>query len=491
MFPEQGHDRQVLTVRQLNEEISNAVARAFPATIWVRGEVQRLPHDAARRQHVYFELHETGGSGAAEYQASVSLMGWDRQKFGLSRYFDGTDPDLQIANQLEVCLECRVDFYAKFGKLSLKVVGVDPAFSLGKLEAQRRRTMQYLTQQGLLGRQQELHLPDLPLRVGLITSPGSAAEQDFRTGLEDSPWTFTVEMRGARMQGEALQTEVVRALEALQSLPLDVIVITRGGGSRADLSWFDQQELAERIARSPLPVITAIGHEIDRSIADEVAHASCKTPTAAAEFLVERIDEAAFRLENAAQRLAGIAGERLAQARRRIDLEPRVVRAAQSRQLRARLWVQSTASSLQRSQAGRVAGEKEQLVRRGMRLTSAIRTVTERTVHRLSDLAAGMGREVPRILRTREERLVNYAAQVRLLDPERLLARGYSLTLDASGHLLKDAADAPPGERIRTRLAQGELLSIVQPQRSETGSAPVARRKKKIKGDNPGQEALF
>ncbi|MFT5232657.1 MAG: exonuclease VII large subunit, partial [Candidatus Krumholzibacteriia bacterium] len=90
-------DRQVFTVRQVNEEISAAISRAFPQTVWVRGEVQRMPHDAARRTHIYFELHETGASGAAEYQLSVSLMGWDRQKFGLGRYLDGSDPDFQIA----------------------------------------------------------------------------------------------------------------------------------------------------------------------------------------------------------------------------------------------------------------------------------------------------------------------------------------------------------------------------------------------------------
>lgn len=96
--------RPVLTVRELNEQIATALQLAFPRTVWVRGEVQRLPHDAATRQHVYFELHETGRSGAAEYAVAVAIMGWDRQKFGLGRYLDGTDRDLRLANQLEVCL---------------------------------------------------------------------------------------------------------------------------------------------------------------------------------------------------------------------------------------------------------------------------------------------------------------------------------------------------------------------------------------------------
>ncbi|MEN8008531.1 MAG: exodeoxyribonuclease VII large subunit, partial [Candidatus Krumholzibacteriota bacterium] len=278
--PSPGTDRQVLTVRQINEEISAAVERAFPATVWVRGEVQRLPADAARRTHVYFELHETGGSGAAEYQISTSLMGWDRQRFGLGRYLDGTDPDFQIANKIEVCLECKVDFYAKFGKMSLKVVGVDKNFALGRLEARRREILAYLKQEDLLERNAAVPLPELPLRVGLITSPGSAAERDFMTGLEASPWGFKVKLRGAKMQGEQTQPEVIKALDGHVAAGAEVIVITRGGGSRADLSWFDQRDLAVAISECPVPVITAIGHEVDKSIADLVAHHACKTPTA-------------------------------------------------------------------------------------------------------------------------------------------------------------------------------------------------------------------
>lgn len=489
MFPS-SEQRQVLTVRQLNEEISSAVERAFPQTVWVRGEVQRLPHDAARRQHIYFELHETGGSGAAEYQASVSLMGWDRQRYGLGRYLDGTDPDLQIANKLEVCLECRVDFYAKFGKLSLKVVGVDPTFSLGKLEAKRRATLQYLRERGLLETQQELHLPDLPLRVGLITAAGSAAEQDFLTGLNHSPWAFVVTTRGAKMQGEQTEPQVIAALEALEREDLDVIVITRGGGSRADLSWFDQQNLAERIALCPVPVITAIGHEIDRSIADEVAHRSCKTPTAAAEFLVECVEESAFRLEEAVRRLAEIASDSLAEARRRIDVGARIAQAVRARQLRARMQVQEMAAGLQARQARRVARASESLVRHGMRLASAVSATRERQDRRLGDLARRIGREAPQRLEAKRLVLKNLEQQARLLDPARLLQRGYSLTLTADGRSLRRAADAVPGDVITTRLAEGELKSIVQP-----GADASGRKKSKGKRggrkENPGQETLF
>jgi len=313
-------DRQVLSVRQVNDAISDAIDRAFPRTIWVRGEVQRFPHDAAQRKHLYFELQETGGSGAAEYQVAMALMGWDRQRFDLSRYVDGTDPDFQIANKIEVCLQCKVDFYAKFGKISLKVVGVDKTFALGKLEARRRETLAFLTEQGLLQKNALVPMPDLPLKIGLITSPESAAHHDFMTGIEASGWAFRVTLRGAKMQGELLQAEVMAALALHAKAGVDVIVITRGGGSRADLSWFDQKDLAVSIAECSIPVVTAIGHEIDTSIADMVAHQSCKTPTAAAEHLVEIIDGAARRLDDAAERLLTRSHDLLEEAHRRLEV---------------------------------------------------------------------------------------------------------------------------------------------------------------------------
>jgi exodeoxyribonuclease VII large subunit len=512
----EGPDKQVLTVRQVNEEIAAAIERAFPATVWVRGEVQRLPPDAARRTHVYFELHETGGSGAAEYQISTSLMGWDRQRFGLGRYLDGTDPDFQIANKMEVCLECKVDFYAKFGKMSLKVVGVDKNFTLGRLEARRREILAFLKQEDLLEKNARLELPELPLRVGLITSPGSAAERDFMTGLEASPWGFAIRLRGAKMQGEQTQPEIVRALAALSRAGLDVIVITRGGGSRADLSWFDQKDLAVAIADCPVPVITAIGHEVDTSIADLVAHHACKTPTAAAEFLVERVDEAAGRLAEATERLIAAVEDHLEESRRRIDVSDRLVRATEGVRLRARVRFQSAASRLQGRVADRLANGRTILGTLQNRLGTTVVRRTSRARETLGGLGIGLSsaagtrlvqarrtnenltgrliRESLRPVTVQKVRLDSLATQIRLMDPERLLARGYTITLDARGHAVTEAAALVAGDVIDTRFRDGQVRSLVQ----SGPSRPSANRKGKKSGgkkDEPkedtGQETLF
>ena len=513
--PAEAADRRILTVREVIEEIAAALARAFPRTVWVRGEVQKLPHDAARRSHIYFELHETGASGAAEYQLAVSLMGWDRQRYGLGRYLDGTDPDFQLANQMEVCLECKVDFYAKFGKLSLKIVGIDKNFALGRLELMRRQTLAHLEAHGLLTLNATVPLPEVPLRVGLITSPDSAAEHDFQTGLAASPWAFDVHLVGARMQGEQLQTEVVRALQRQVAAGVDVIVITRGGGSRADLSWFDQRDLAEAIARCPLPVITAIGHEIDRSIADLVAHHSCKTPTAAAEFLVDRVGTAAARVDEAAEALAGRVAEILTMAQERVAVEERLARAATDALLRAQFRYERAVGRLQhlvgrglqsrqrrledlRARLGevatrRLARSEGQLVR----LAAGARALTFARLQaadlRLAACHERLAREALRPLAPWARRLEGFATQTRLLDPARLLQRGYTITLGPDGKAARQAGALAPGDRLTTVFDDGRVQSIVQPG-GDAGTPSQGKGNKrggKTDQADTGQKTLF
>ncbi|MCP4293349.1 MAG: exodeoxyribonuclease VII large subunit [bacterium] len=498
-------ERQVLSVRQVNDAISDAIGMAFPRTIWVKGEVQRFPHDAAMRKHLYFELQETGGSGAAEYQIAMALMGWDRQRFNLGQYVDGTDPDFQITNKLEVCLECKVDFYAKFGKISLKVVGVDKTFALGKLEARRRETLRYLTERGLLESNAAIPMPELPLRIGLITSAESAAHHDFMTGIAASGWAFDVVLCSARMQGEMLQGEVLAALQAHQKGSVDVIVITRGGGSRADLSWFDQKDLAVGIAQSTIPVVTAIGHEIDTSIADIVAHQSCKTPTAAAEYLVEIIDVAARKLDDVTEDLMFRVNNRLEQAVRRLEMIERLPSLANAVLQNSRFRVQDLAGRLQHRVSGSLSVRREFLSRQSTRLQTGSQRIVMQNMSRLQSSAPRLERvvrqslaQVEKNLQNQQSRLIREASKpaqnaslkltqledkTRLLDPARLLKRGYSLTVNDQGKTITSADQLDPGEKIKTRFAQGQITSIVQP-----GTNSGKKKPNLAKGNNRGSK---
>jgi len=492
--------------------------------VWVRGEVQRLPADAARRKHVYFELHATGGSGAAAgFQIPAAILDWDRQRFGLGRYLDGSDPDFQIRNQLEVCLECRVDFYPPYGKVSLKVIGVDKAFSLGQLEARRRAVMAYLEGEKLLELNSAIPMPMLPLRIGLITSAGSAAEKDFRTGLDHSPYGFDVDLVDCRMQGEQTEGQIIQALSVLAARGLDVVVITRGGGSRADLSWFDQQELAVAIARCPLPVVTAIGHEIDRSIADVVAHHACKTPTAAAEFLIDRMREVNDRVDGLEASLRERVGELLATAAGRIEQATRRLERLVSRRVDvARHGLGARSARLATvavrgvaAAASENSGYLQRLVREAMRCSAQGRRrldalPTRLTVDtllaswsdresRLTHAAGRLERLADGALARNRRRLDGLSDSARLLDPQRLLERGYTLTTAEGGRHLTSVADIEADDLLHTRFHDGAVVSRVaateRHANTKQATKKKATRKKGVKGGgkkgNPGQETLF
>ncbi len=508
-------ERKVLSVRQVNDAISQAIDRAFPSTIWVRGEVQRFPPDAAQRKHLYFELQETGGSGAAEYQVAVALMGWDRQRYGLSRYVDGTDPDFQIANKMEVCLQCKVDFYAKFGKISLKILGVDKTFALGKLEARRRETLAFLTAQGLLETNASVPMPELPLKVGLITSEGSAAHHDFMTGINGSGWAFEVKLQSAKMQGELLQAEVIAAIAAHSAAGVDVIVITRGGGSRADLSWFDQKDLAVTVAQCSVPVITAIGHEIDSSIADVVAHHSCKTPTAAAEFLVELIDQAARRLDVATDQLARLSNRLLEQESGRLKVADLLLPRVERLLMRASLGVQNQAGLLLNRVTGKLSRNRKDLgflenriqggtIRILLGATGRYQGLHPRLQRSAGNCLSGskqilgqkvnrLAREIPRFNRNADQKLKELTDKARLLDPARLLARGFSQTKNSAGQTIVSSGQVSPGETLLTRFAEGSVRSTVQPG-AGIGAGKKSQNKGKKSGSKQketGQKSLF
>jgi len=512
-------NKTVLSVRQLNEAIQAALQATFPEPVWVKGEVQRLPHDAARRKHVYFELHDGQGQGAAKYQIPAALLGWDRDRFGLGKYIDGSDPAFRLQDKLEVCLLCRVDFYPPFGKISLKVVGIDPEFSLGQLEAQRRRTLAWLEENGLLELNKTRPVSELPLRVGLITSAGSAAEKDFRTSLTDSGYPFHVELSDCRMQGEQVTTQVSAALNHLSSRDLDIIVITRGGGSRADLSWFDQQDLCAAVARCELPVIAAIGHEIDTSLADLCAHTRCKTPTAAGEWLVDRIEVQDQRLTSATEAFHTAVLDRLDQAADALTVSERLAKAtlhtldASDKNLR-------TLGTLLSARTGRAVDRgQHRLQGAAWRLASGVRQRTQAARRQTDYLARRLSHETPRataaggrrldraiallaprarnLARERTTHLDLLEEKVRLLDPRRLLERGFTLTLDEAGKRVARAADTHPGQKLRTRFQDSEITSIVSEGGGKARPKPKTKPKKKPKGggsggeEDPGQQALF
>jgi exodeoxyribonuclease VII large subunit len=443
------------SVSQLCGEVKAFLREAFPS-VWVVGEAQRVKPSASG--HLYFELVEKGERD--EIVGKLDAVIWKTDFAKVQRLLAASEQ--RLTDGMQVRCRASLDFYAPSGRLQLCVRDVDPAFTLGLLERRRRETLAALTAAGLLERNRGLALADLPLSIALITSHGSAAYHDFLSGLAESGYGFRVLFVHAAMQGREAEREVVSALRALAGLGVDCAVLIRGGGSRTDLAAFDSRAIAEAIARAPFPVLTGLGHEIDQAIADLAAHAAFKTPTKVAEFLVERVARADQELEDLRRGLLREAMEPLRDGREALGRAERGVSLARMRLAAAGARIEEHARALARLGRGvlRAAGRRQddlsgrlgELAPRRLGARARDRVLLG---ERIAAAARGRMREAAATLQGIE--------RLRLqLSPERTLERGFSLTRDAAGRIIRQPEQVRPGDLIATRVAGGGIMSRVE-----------------------------
>ena len=276
-------EEPTLSVGELCAGIGRAVRRAYPEAVWVRGEIANkrlLPQG-----HVFFDLVDAGG----DERARVKVVLWRTDRAVVNNILRRSGHAVRIDDGTEVRIRADVGWHPRHGNVQLRMLAIDTAYTLGRLAEARELLVRTLDRERLLGRQAGLDLAVVPLRVGLVTSAGSAAAADFLDVLSSSAMAWRVALVDTRVQGDDAEASVVRGLAAAVGAGVDVVCIVRGGGSRTDLATFDRETVARAIAGCATPVLTGVGHEIDSSVADLVAHRSFTTPTACASFLVERV----------------------------------------------------------------------------------------------------------------------------------------------------------------------------------------------------------
>ena len=269
------------TVSELADAVNGTLRRTFSDGIWVRGEIQGWNE---RGSHAYFTLADDTPGRQAVVRVQFFANARMRLRPLLQKY------RLRLGDGMKVRIFGHLDYYAPSGQLGLKMADLDPRFTLGDLAQQREQVLRRLAADGSLDANGRRRLSPVPLRVGVVSSAGTAAWHDFHDELVRSGFGFQLVLADTRVQGPEAGRRVTRAVQALSihavQRGLDAIVVIRGGGSRNELATFDAETIARAIAAAPVPVLTGLGHEIDRSVADEVAHTSLKTPTACAAHLV-------------------------------------------------------------------------------------------------------------------------------------------------------------------------------------------------------------
>jgi len=282
-------NKEFLTVSQLNNLIQNAIQASFPQPIWLCGEIQGYNRNRSKN-HIFFELVEKDPN-SKNIIAKIGLVLFAGRKGHINDILKKSENAFQLKDDIEVKFACSIDFYPPHGAVRLIIESIDPTYTLGRFAQEKQKLIALLTKNGVLEKNKQCELPLVPMRIGLITSDDSAAFNDFYSELQKSDFGFQLHLRNALMQGKSTEGDICNAIDELSRMKgLDVIVITRGGGSIADLSCFDSKLISEKIADCPLAVLSGIGHEINISITDMAAHTYAKTPTAIAQFLVDRVE---------------------------------------------------------------------------------------------------------------------------------------------------------------------------------------------------------
>jgi exodeoxyribonuclease VII large subunit len=442
------------SVTELSDQIGNALRARFRDEVWVRGEIRDLSR--ARSGHVYFTLTDPDGDACLGVMLSATKKGAVNTTLtkagGTVRMSDGTD----------VRIRGRLDWYSPRGQLQLRMTAIDPAYTLGQLELARAELLARLQDEGLLRANAALALPVAPLRVGLVTSEGSAAEADFLDELRRSGFAFHVLRADSRVQGFDAARSIASAIRMVVTHRPDVLAVVRGGGARTDLAAFDDEAVARAIAACPVPVLTGIGHEVDTSIADEVAHTPAKTPTACAQLLVARVADLAAALEGA---WSGIAQRGMRTMQRQDD---RLVLHARHLARGTRVALDSSEARLtsiaDRSGRAALAGldrASHRLDAHGGRMSGAARSHLRAAEVLVAAGERRVAHRAPRALAEAERTLSSFEARLRALDPDRTLARGWSITRGPDGAVVRSPADVRPGDRLTTRVAGGDVRSTV------------------------------
>lgn len=330
------------SLKELCDWIQEMVENDLPDRYWVCAEIASM----SVRGHCYMELVEKAENGILA--AKVRATCWSNVYHLLSAYFlQETGQSLHTG--LQVMLEVSVEYHAVYG-LSLNVWNIDPTYTLGDLAKQRQATIQQLTVDGVMDLQKALQIPSLSRRVAVISSADAAGYGDFCDQLKHNRFGFKfhVQLYPAVVQGDTAARSVVQALNSIAALEeeWDVVVIIRGGGASTDMSCFDDYNLASHCAQFPLPIIAGIGHTRDVSVVDMVVHTSVKTPTAAAEWLIERVAEQVERVGSLMLRLQRATQNAVSREKNRLLLyEQQIFNAVRGKAVRERgkldLWMKT------------------------------------------------------------------------------------------------------------------------------------------------------
>ncbi|OFY65240.1 MAG: exodeoxyribonuclease VII large subunit [Bacteroidetes bacterium RIFCSPLOWO2_02_FULL_36_8] len=450
---------EFIRLSELNQQIQDLLYSVYDCYFWVVAEIASLKNSP--RGHCYIELVEKeGDSVLAQMRANIWV---DKYRILNQEFLSTTGSVLEKGMKILFCAS--VDFHPVYG-LSLTITGIEPSFTLGEKARKKMEIMSRLAQEGFLDKNKNLQFPIIPQRVAVISSISAAGYGDFINHLTSNPhrFKFSVKLFNAVMQGEKSAFSIIKQLSLINqgNKNVDLVVILRGGGSQMDLDCFDNYELAKIVAGMRIPVISAIGHHRDDTVLDHVSHTRVKTPTAAADLLIEKFLNYEVGLMDILSKIKNETLSFVQQEKNRIfrieseltQLFSETLRDSQSKlkELNYQIRIKPIQKVFDYQKSLQI-------------IFSNLSHTVERNVKEKNDAFKLICKNLPVKFKEQlgriSQKIINGENTIRMLDPQKVLKRGYSITT-SNGKIIKDIRTISPGEMIDTKIFSGNIQSRVE-----------------------------
>ncbi len=449
-----------LSLSQLCSNVQNTIQASFTKTYWVTAEIGELKVN--RTGHCYLELIEKKSSND-RVEARIRATIWANIYRMMKPYFETTTHHLFEAG-IKALFNVTVEYHKIYG-LSLNIRDVDPTYTMGDMARKRKEIIQRLQAEGVMNMNRELPFPELANKVAVVSSSSAAGYGDFVNQLNNNPYgyKFYVKLFEASMQGDDAEKSIVDALDKINRYDgfFDVLVIARGGGATVDLASFDSYWMAFNVSQFPIPVITGIGHDRDETVLDMVACKSVKTPTAAADFLIERMYDADIYLTSLEDAFTENVNARLQYQKSQLDnINQKVYRKVNELMNDHKMFLLKTAQALKHSARKSIHNNKNILSHKTIQLEHEKVSVLTKNRQKIEMFSYRNKGVVESFLKAQNQKLSYYKKSAEYLDPSRILKRGYSITR-IDGKVIHSLRDVGLKDEIITILSEGEMKSKV------------------------------
>jgi exodeoxyribonuclease VII large subunit len=450
-----------LSLTELQLIIRDSIYTALPGMYWVIAEISEIKENYSG--HCFLELIEKDRDDI-NIKAKVRAVIWAKRYNFLKPFFENTTGE-SLKEGFKVLIKIMVEYHEVYG-LSLVINDIDPAFTIGEMAIKRQQIIRRLEQDGVFTMNKELDFPMLPKRIAVISSKNAAGYSDFLKHLHGNSngYSFQTILFEASMQGTDTDISVINSLNCISEHfdLFDTVVIIRGGGSQTDLSWFDSYNIAYHITQFPLPVLTGIGHEKDVTVTDMVAYKSLKTPTAVADFIINKFLETEDFLIMMSSSISELSKSIIRENRERLDgnkmklIPVAVVKIAEEKK-------KLSANIVSIINLGKEYLMRETIIPAGLRsrLTSGVRSYSVEKEKRMINFITDLKTNSFNYLKLSGYRIENFNSSLIMLNPENVLKRGYTVT-SLNGKIIKNAGTLKEGDQIDTRFSNGTVRSNIE-----------------------------